>query len=101
MEGRNTKNNRFVLATLSHRDSVLKESPCIEQDYVEPNFKKQRVCVGCHAQPIPTGGARISSDPCDPQLAEEEVASLTWVHHHAKGSSLRTPDLLPLLSIHR
>ena len=31
------------------------------------------------------GGARSSSDPCDPQLAEEEVASLTWVHHHAKG----------------
>ena len=45
VEGRNTKNNRFVLATLSHRDSVLKESPCIEQDYVEPNLKKQRVCV--------------------------------------------------------
>ena len=41
-------------------------------------------------------GHGVLSGPCDAQLAEGEVSSLTWVRHHAKGSSLGIPELLPL-----
>ena len=40
-------------------------------------------------------GHGVLSGPCDAQLAEGEVSSLTWVRHHAKGSSLGIPELLP------
>ena len=44
-------------------------------------------------------GHGVLSGPCDAQLAEGEVSSLTWVRHHAKGSSLGIPELLPLVCV--